>query len=151
LFLLSVYLHSPFISSPFHVLTDCYNVAGPRNRPTFRKNLFIFMAYCLETAWFLRNAGYFQVTARNVVPEYEVLTGRVALPMHRLCGLVTRVPGNRFRGPVFDSRRCQIFCAVVGLERSPLSLVGTIEELLGRSSSGSGLESREYGLGDPLR
>jgi hypothetical protein len=33
----------------------------------------------------------------------------------------------------------------VGLERSPLSLVSTIEELLGRKSSGSGLESRDYG------
>jgi hypothetical protein len=37
----------------------------------------------------------------------------------------------------------------VGLERGPLSLVSTIEELLGRNSSGSGLESREYGLRDP--
>jgi hypothetical protein len=33
----------------------------------------------------------------------------------------------------------------VGLERSPISLVSTIEELLGRKSSGSGIESREYG------
>jgi hypothetical protein len=39
----------------------------------------------------------------------------------------------------------------VGLERGPLSLVSANEELLGRnSSSGSGLESREYGHGDPL-
>jgi hypothetical protein len=33
----------------------------------------------------------------------------------------------------------------VGLERGPLSLVSTIYELLGRKSSGSGLENREYG------
>jgi hypothetical protein len=39
----------------------------------------------------------------------------------------------------------------VGLERGPLRLVSTIEELLGRNSSGSGLENREYGRGDPLR
>jgi hypothetical protein len=39
----------------------------------------------------------------------------------------------------------------VGLERGPLSLVSTIEELLGRNSSGAGLENREYGRGDPLR
>jgi hypothetical protein len=39
----------------------------------------------------------------------------------------------------------------VGLERGPLSLVSTTEELLGRNISGSGLENREYGLGDPLR
>jgi hypothetical protein len=40
---------------------------------------------------------------------------------------------------------------VVGLERGPLSLVNSTEELLGRNSSGSGLENREYGRGDPLR
>jgi hypothetical protein len=39
----------------------------------------------------------------------------------------------------------------VGLELGPLNLVSTIEELLGRNSSGSGLEKREYGRGDPLR
>jgi hypothetical protein len=32
----------------------------------------------------------------------------------------------------------------VGLERGPLSLVNTIEELLGRNSSDSDVESREY-------
>jgi hypothetical protein len=39
----------------------------------------------------------------------------------------------------------------MGLERGPLSFVSTIEELLGRNSSGSSLENREYGRGDPLR
>jgi hypothetical protein len=68
-----------------------------------------------------------------------------------LCGLVVRVPGYRTRGPGFDSPRCQIFWQVMGLEWVPLSLVSTIEELLGRNSSGSGLENREYGHGDPLR
>jgi hypothetical protein len=33
----------------------------------------------------------------------------------------------------------------VGLERSPLSLVSTTEELLERKSSDSGLEKRDYG------
>jgi hypothetical protein len=33
----------------------------------------------------------------------------------------------------------------VGLERGPLSFVSTIEELLERKSSGSGLENRDYG------
>jgi hypothetical protein len=32
----------------------------------------------------------------------------------------------------------------VGLERGPLSLVSTTEELLERKSSGSGLENRHY-------
>jgi hypothetical protein len=39
----------------------------------------------------------------------------------------------------------------VGLEQGPLSLMSTIEELLGRKSSGSGLESREYGRRNPSR
>jgi hypothetical protein len=39
----------------------------------------------------------------------------------------------------------------VGLERGPLSIVSTTKELLGRNSSASGLENREYGRGDPLR
>jgi hypothetical protein len=69
----------------------------------------------------------------------------------RLCGLVVRVPGYRSRGTGFDSRRYQSFWDVVGLERGPLSLVSTIEELLGTNSSGSGLENREYGRRDPLR
>jgi hypothetical protein len=37
----------------------------------------------------------------------------------------------------------------MGSERGPLSLVSTIEELLERKSSGSGLESPEYGRRDP--
>jgi hypothetical protein len=48
----------------------------------------------------------------------------------------------------FNSQRYQVFWEVVGLERGPLSLVSTIEELLGRNSSGSGLEYREYGRRD---
>jgi hypothetical protein len=39
----------------------------------------------------------------------------------------------------------------VGLERGPLSLVRTTEEILGRNSSGSGQENREYDREDPLR
>jgi hypothetical protein len=39
----------------------------------------------------------------------------------------------------------------VGLERGPLSLVSTIEELLGRKRSGARLEDREYGRRDPSR
>jgi hypothetical protein len=38
-----------------------------------------------------------------------------------------------------------------GLERGPLSLVNTIEELLERKSSGSDPESREYGHSYPSR
>jgi hypothetical protein len=34
---------------------------------------------------------------------------------------------------------------ILGLERGPLSLVGTTEELLERKNGGSGLENRENG------
>jgi hypothetical protein len=39
----------------------------------------------------------------------------------------------------------------VGLERGPLSLVSTTEELLGKKGSGSGLENRDYGRRNPPR
>jgi hypothetical protein len=48
----------------------------------------------------------------------------------------------RSRGTGFDSRRFQIFWEAAGLERGPLSLVRTSEELLEGKSSGSGLENR---------
>jgi hypothetical protein len=42
-----------------------------------------------------------------------------------------------------------MFWGVVGLERGPLNLVGTTEELLDRKCSGSCLENRDYGRRDP--
>jgi hypothetical protein len=51
----------------------------------------------------------------------------------------------------FDPRHCQIFWELVGLERGPLNLVSTIEELPGRRNSCSGLEILEYGRRDPSR
>jgi hypothetical protein len=61
---------------------------------------------------------------------------------------VVRVPGYRSGGPGVDSRH---YKKVLGLERGPLSLVSTTEDLLGRNSSGSGLESLEYGRKDSSR
>jgi hypothetical protein len=51
----------------------------------------------------------------------------------------------------FHSRRYHIFWEVAGLERDPISLLSTIEELLERKSSGSGLETRDCGRRDPPR
>jgi hypothetical protein len=39
----------------------------------------------------------------------------------------------------------------MGLELGPFSLVSTTEELIGRKSRGSDLESRDYGRRDPSR
>jgi hypothetical protein len=52
---------------------------------------------------------------------------------------------------LLDSRRYHIFWEVVGLERGPLSLLNTIEELFEIKSSGSGLECREYRRRYPSR
>jgi hypothetical protein len=56
----------------------------------------------------------------------------------------------QFRRSGFDSRLHQIFWEVLGIERRTLSFVVTIEELLGRNISDSGLESQEHCHGDPL-
>jgi hypothetical protein len=69
------------------------------------------------------------------------------VPSDRLCGLVVRIPRYRSRGSEFDSRRYQIFCEAVGLERGPLSVVSTTEELLERKSSYSGLETENTAAG----
>jgi hypothetical protein len=67
--------------------------------------------------------------------------------MDRLCDLVVRVLGYRSGGPgsIPGTTRKK---KVVGLERGPLSLVSTTEELL---DSGSCLENQEYGRRDPSR
>jgi hypothetical protein len=73
--------------------------------------------------------------------------------MDRLCGLVVRVLDYRsgglgsIPGTTRFSEKKKIGKQVVGLERGPLSLVSTTEELL-RSSY---LENREYGRRDPSR
>jgi hypothetical protein len=69
---------------------------------------------------------------------------------HRLCGVVVRGFDYRSGSFGFDSRALQEK-KVVGLERGPISLVSTTEELLGKNGSGSGLEIREYGRRDSSR
>jgi hypothetical protein len=69
----------------------------------------------------------------------------------RLVVLVFRVPGNRCRGHGFHPGHYQIFLELVGREGSLLSIMRTIEDLLGRNSNGSVIESPEYGHWNPLR
>jgi hypothetical protein len=65
---------------------------------------------------------------------------RFRLYRYRLCSLVAGVLGYISRGPS-SIRHYQIFWEVVGLERGPLNLMSTTEELLGRNSSGLYLEN----------
>jgi hypothetical protein len=60
----------------------------------------------------------------------DYISGYVRVQLDRLCGLVVRVLDHRSRGRGFDSWALQK--KVVGLERGPLSLVSTTEELLDR-------------------
>jgi hypothetical protein len=64
---------------------------------------------------------------------------------------VVRVPGYRSRGPGSIPGATRFSEKLWGLDRGPLSLVSTTEELLKRKISGSGLENREYGRRDPSR
>jgi hypothetical protein len=63
-----------------------------------------------------------------------------------LCALVIIVPGYKSRGPG-SILGATSFWEVVGLERASLSLVSTIEELLWRNISISGLENRDTAVG----
>jgi hypothetical protein len=69
----------------------------------------------------------------------------------RLCGLVVRVSGYRSRGPGFDSQRFQIFLEAAGLERDPLSLVRTTEELHEGKVAAPVYRTKINDRGNPLR
>jgi hypothetical protein len=77
-----------------------------------------------------------------VIKEQEL--GSIHLYADRLCGLVVRVADYRSAGTTRKKK-------VVGLEQGSLSLVSKTEELLGRNSSGSRLEIREYGRRESSR
>jgi hypothetical protein len=64
------------------------------------------------------------------VKETLIILRKETTSGDRLCGLVVRVLDYRCRDPEFDFRALQK--KVVGLERGPLSLVSTTEELLDR-------------------
>jgi hypothetical protein len=57
----------------------------------------------------------------------------------RLCGLVVRVPGYRSGGPISIPGTTRK--KVVGLERGPLSLVSTTEELFDRKVTAKSWQS----------
>jgi hypothetical protein len=58
-----------------------------------------------------------------------LFSGLLFFSVWTLLSLVLRVSGYKSRGPGFDSQPYQIFWEVGGLERGPLSLVRTIEEI----------------------
>jgi hypothetical protein len=91
--------------------------------------------------WILHWCRCIQYTSAQNIPL-------ICMYVDHLCGLVVRVLGYRSRGPGSIPGATRFS---EGLERNPLSLVSTIEQLLERKSSGSGLENREYDRRDPSR
>jgi hypothetical protein len=71
--------------------------------------------------------------------------------VHRLCGLVVRVSAYRSRDPRFGFRRFQIFWATAGLERGPVSLVRTTEELLEGNVAAPVSKTEINDRGNPFR
>jgi hypothetical protein len=94
-----------------------------------RKQLLCAFVSLILHLTFISNTGNTPTTGKGIIPHKKV-TERKAHNNDRLCGLVVRVLDYRFRGPGFDSRHYKK--KVVGLERGPLSLVSTTEELLDR-------------------
>jgi hypothetical protein len=82
---------------------------------------------------------------------YELNLYVMTKKVDRLCGLVVKVLGYRSRRPCSIPGATKSSEKVVGLERGPLSLVSTTEELLGRKSRNFGLGNRNYGRRDQLR
>ena len=107
--------------------------------PTANRQLVHFVNK--QCRWPTRCNHSTSILPNTLQPQQTFCTTQTAITIHftfnhlqykydRLCGLVVRVSGYRYRGFGFDSRRYQIFWVVVGLERGPLSFVRSIEELL---------------------
>jgi hypothetical protein len=77
-------------------------------------------------AWDCWEIGFLRVRVTAVQMNLK----NVSCPCDRLCRLVVRVPGYRSGGTEFDSRALHgKKKKVVGLERGPLSVASTTEEL----------------------
>ena len=112
--------------------------------PSLQNNTHMILRWEVRVVWWIINTG---LAKRKYIQNFYLLLNLIkkltpwsrrfwndlltVYPFKdRLYGLVVRVSGYRYRGLGFDSRRYQIFLLVVGLERGPLSLVRSIEELL---------------------
>jgi hypothetical protein len=138
---LPIYQH---ISPMWFILSFC-TLAHSENAPSPSQNFSCFV--CNQS-----------IAARKVVPVNSKQTSPLYLLTEDLLHALNHI--NNCRGQSFwlqihrsgfDSRRYQISWEVVGLQRGPRNLVGSIEELLGRNGGRSCPEIREYGRGDPLR
>ena len=94
---------------------------GKNSLPNLLRSFWMDVASWLQ-CWHSWIKSTFSLSLHNVIGKQTL--------SYLQCRLVVRVSGYRYRGLGFDSRRYQIFWIAVGLERGPLSLVRSIEELL---------------------
>jgi hypothetical protein len=91
-------------------------------------------------------------SASRLASRHTCFLNNVLEGTDRLCSLaIKRVKRSwlQIERSGFDSRRYQILSEGVSLERGPLNLVSTVEELLERKSSCFGLETEITAVGDP--
>ena len=100
------------------------------------RKLFFNFKISPQPSQYILSLLLFMIRNRNKFLDSSVISDR-------LCGLVVRVSGYRYRGPGFDSRRYQIFRVVVGLERGPLSFVRSLRSYLNKKVGAPGLENRD--------
>jgi hypothetical protein len=81
---------------------------------------------------------------------FTVVFSPVFIFIDNYIGLVVTVSGYRSRDPGFDSLRFQIFLEAAGLDRSPLSLERTTEELFEGKVAAPVLKTEINDRGNPL-
>jgi len=126
----------------FRTLTLCNHNVGFRVLCQFVQENPDSASVCAIGAWLPLTAFScsFQVSVIQSDTTFDIYIAKRC--SDRLCGLVVRVSGYRYRGPGFDSRRYQIFWVVVGLERGPLSL-NQLRSYLNKKVAAPGLENRD--------
>jgi hypothetical protein len=92
------------ICDPYEFLTGSHNLQGSVSlRCYVEVRLDLRFGYDVQTSWLI----FVELVLMSLHVSYFLYL-LTTLP-DRLCGLVVRVPGYRFRGPEFDSRRYHIF------------------------------------------
>jgi hypothetical protein len=130
------------VQSHIHLCGNCGTGAGLPPSISFFRCWLSVNQYYLLLPW-ADITGPLEAAVPLNSEEYLFNNYLCVTSVDRLCGLVVRVSDYRPRGPGFDSRPYQIFWEIRGLERGPLSLLRTTEELLEWKSSDYGLENQD--------
>jgi hypothetical protein len=134
----NLYLHH-LLNVPVHVA----NKMGFHKKKKFLGKVYPLLrglTYQLGVAWNSKIRKRLNIRLSSVCNATAIRTLNILLYNTESVRSSGQSSWLQIQRPGFDSRHYKIFWEVVGLERGPPSLVSTTEELLDRSSSGSGLE-----------